>query len=96
VRRETGKELMVRVHYDEGVAIHMAAEVIMDLGIGDIFNCRVAGNVAAWRVIAPSTRARSIDDDRAIIEYVSLTESPREKMIIMSSVNCFAQTLHQF
>jgi hypothetical protein len=23
VRRETGKELMVRVHYDEGVAIHI-------------------------------------------------------------------------
>jgi hypothetical protein len=26
VRRETGKELMVRVHYDEGVAIHIGPE----------------------------------------------------------------------
>ena len=26
VRRETGKELMVRVHYDEGAAIHIGPE----------------------------------------------------------------------
>jgi hypothetical protein len=26
VRRETGKEQMVRVHYDEGVAIHIGPE----------------------------------------------------------------------
>ena len=26
VRRETGKELMVRVHYDGGVAIHIGPE----------------------------------------------------------------------
>ena len=39
VRRETGKELMVRVHYDEGVAIHIGPEscAVAREGLGETF-----------------------------------------------------------
>jgi hypothetical protein len=34
VRRETGKELMVKVHHDEGVAIHIGPESCADVREG--------------------------------------------------------------
>jgi hypothetical protein len=53
VRRETGKEYVVRVHYDEGVAIHIGPEPCASIREG-------AGEASAGeRAGQPSSRERS-------------------------------------
>ena len=54
MRRETGKEQMVRVHYDEGVAIHIGPEPCAGIREG-------AGEASAGEGIGqPLSRERSL------------------------------------
>jgi hypothetical protein len=76
VRRETGKEYVVKVHGDEGIATHVAPEPCVDVREGD---CEAS---VGERIGQPLSRESVVDSGA---DVVHLTEGKTGRRVIASA-----------